>query len=99
MNVLADHEFLENQQGELVLLIHFISKAPPNQAVFLTSDTERTGYLRRDSESDAVHIVPGINESVIEKLRQTKSVTVIEIEGETILHTYPAIADIYNEEA
>ena len=97
MNTISEHEFIVNQNGELVLLLNTLSDQTPEESVFLVSTTENIGYLKRDSAVEEIHQIIGISPTIIDRVRGAQEIMVIEMTDETMVHTYAAITDLYIE--
>ena len=97
MSQIIEHEFLVDDQGNLVLLIDSLSSEEPVNPVFLVSPTEETGFLRRHFESKDFHQVMGISPDVIQRLREADDIVIIELDGKTVAHSYAVFTELADE--
>ncbi len=86
MKVIAEHDFIQNDLGELALLITEISEAEPAEPILLVSPDAELAYFHRGP--DDIHVIDGINNQVIDTLRKVDTVLIIEMLGEDISHAY-----------
>jgi hypothetical protein len=96
MHVVAEHEFIKNEQGELALLLDVLSFEPAVEPVLLVSLEENIAYLRR-SEGD-VHEITSINPDVIDLVRSANNVMVVEMTGKKVTHSYDALTGILEDD-
>ena len=86
MRVLAEHEFIENEKGQIALVFDRYDELEPDEPALLIHPTAGHGYLRRQGVE--LSRVEGINPNVLDALRRIKSILMIEMDGEEIASSY-----------
>ena len=95
MRNITEHQFLRNEQGKLTLLLDVVSFEEAEEPVFFVSKNENKAYLRR-APGD-VHQIVGIHADIIEDVRKTDSVVILELLGEAVSHSYLVQSSVIDE--
>jgi hypothetical protein len=96
MITISEHDFVENQRGEIALLLNMVADYPAEEPVLLVSPDELTAYLRRNVDKEFFEII-GVNPTIIRRLREATSVLVFEMKGEDIEYSYAAPTALADE--
>jgi hypothetical protein len=93
---ITDHEFIENDKGELALLIGKLSEEEPADPVLLLCPDRNAAFFHRGPTD--IYEIAGINTEVLPILYTLDSVLVVEMDGEEIGHAYDAVSGFYEGE-
>lgn len=86
MKSITQHEFIEHESGDLALILDLISADVAKDPVLLVSRIEDKAYLRRAPHE--VHEIIGINPKVIDRVRASENMIILEMLGDKVVHGY-----------
>lgn len=87
----AEHDIVETAEGTLMIVLDG-QRSAPSEPYVLVSGSRSEAILYRGSGTPIR--LGNIHQAVIGKLRDAPQVTISELNGETVAHTYPAVVQV-----
>ena len=88
MAKITDHECIENERGELALLLHPIDEEVVIAPTFVIDRAKGDALLNLGGKIP--HKIIGLNRDILDKLCAAKALLVIEMKGDKVVRTYDA---------